>query len=74
MSTFPKHVHRSRWTPGSRRLGRYGADLWPAAGASRSPQPPQISSFYQEREDGNFEDCSHNPTGVGACDDRTGTF
>lgn len=21
MSTFPKHVHRSRWTPGSRRLG-----------------------------------------------------
>lgn len=44
---------------------RYGADLWAASGASRSPQPPPTSSFYQEREDSNFEECSQTPTGVG---------
>lgn len=44
---------------------RYGADLWAASGASRSPQPPPTSSSYQEREDSNFEECSQTPTGVG---------
>lgn len=78
----PGNVHVPKTCPplkmdaGQPAPRRYGADLWPAAGASRSrsPKPPQNSSFYQEKEDGNFEDCCHNPTGVGACGDRTGTF
>lgn len=53
---------------------RYGADLWAASGASCFPQPPPTSSFYQEREGSNFEECSQTPTGVGVCSARTGTF
>lgn len=41
MSTFPKHVNRSRWTPGSRRLGGTA----PIFG--RPPEPRALLSRHQ---------------------------
>lgn len=38
MSTFPKHVHRSRWTPGSRRLGGT-AQIFGRPPEPRAPAP-----------------------------------
>lgn len=41
MSTFPKHVHRSRWTPGSRRLGGT-AQIF-----GRPPEPRAPLSYHK---------------------------
>ncbi|MEJ1271413.1 hypothetical protein NN561_002252 [Cricetulus griseus] len=60
----PKTCQPLKMDAGQPAPRRYSADLWAAAGASRSPQPPPTSSFYQEREDSNFEECSQTPTGV----------